>query len=496
MTAAQTFEAPPGVDYDQKWRVMATVATGILLATIDGSIVNVALPTLVETFDTSFATIQWVALGYLLTLATLTLLVGRIGDIVGKRKIYNSGFMAFTVASVLCAFSPSVGFLIGFRVLQALGATMVLALGISILTESFPPNERGKALGYIGTAVSLGVVTGPVVGGVLIAAFDWRSIFLVNLPVGIIGTILALKYVPNVPPVPGQRMDYWGAVLLSSSLLSLSMALTLGQTRGFADWLILSLFAAFALMTLVFIRVELATESPMIQLRLFLDPLLSVSVVSGFLVFAALSSTFFLLPFYLEGVLDFSIGQVGLLLGAGPLVLGVVAPISGTMSDRLGVRSLTIAGLMILTAVFLGFQLLSTDTAWWQYVLLAIPLGVGVGIFQSPNNSAIMGSIPREYSGVGGALLNLTRLLGQITGIAVLGSLWASRVISLSATPVPGGNASAAAESLQVESLHFVFGIAAALIGSAALIGFWALRNDRAVARALRVHDPVGVIAD
>ncbi len=458
---------------------MATVATGVILATIDGSIVNVALPTLVEFFDTSFATIQWVALGYLLTLATLTLLVGRIGDIVGKRKIYNAGFMAFTAASVLCAFAPSVGFLIAFRVVQAVGATMVLALGISILTESFPPSERGKALGYIGTAVSLGIVTGPVVGGILIEAFDWRSIFLVNLPVGIIGTILAIRYVPDVPPVPGQTMDFWGAGLLSSGLLSLSLALTLGQERGFDDWLILALLAGFLLLAAIFVRVELATESPMIQLRLFRNPLLSVSVVSGFLVFAALSATFFLLPFYLEGVLGFEIGQVGLLLGAGPLVLGIVAPISGTLSDKWGIRSLTLSGLFILTAVFLAFQFVSTETTWWQYILIAVPLGAGVGIFQSPNNSAIMGSIPREYSGVGGGLLNLTRLLGQITGIAVLGSVWASRVLALSTDPVPGNNAASASGTVQVDGLQFTFAIAAALIGSAAVIGLWALRKER-----------------
>lgn len=461
---------------------MATVATGVILATIDGSIVNVALPTLVEFFDTSFATIQWVALGYLLTLATLTLLVGRIGDIVGKRKIYNAGFISFTAASVLCAFAPTVGFLIGFRVLQALGATMVLALGVSILTESFPPTERGKALGYIGTAVSVGIVSGPVFGGILIEAFDWRSIFLVNLPVGIVGTVLAFRYVPDVPPVPGQTMDFLGAGLLSSGLLSLSLALTLGQERGFGDASILALFAAFVTLGVVFVRVELASESPMIQLRLFQNPLLSVSVVSGFLVFAALSATFFLLPFYLEGVLGFEIGQVGLLLGAGPLVLGVVAPISGTLSDRWGVRSLTLAGLFILTGVYLAIQLLSTETTWWEYVLIAVPLGAGVGVFQSPNNSAIMGSIPREYSGVAGGLLNLTRLLGQITGIAVLGSVWAGRVLAVSPEPVPGNNASAAAGTAQVEGLHFTFAIAATLIGSAALIGLWALRRERSAA--------------
>jgi EmrB/QacA subfamily drug resistance transporter len=481
VTSPPDLKPPPGVDYDQKWRVMATISTGVILATIDGSIVNVALPTLVEFFDTSFATIQWVALGYLLTLATLTLLVGRIGDIVGKRKIYNAGFVAFTAASVLCAFSPTVGFLIAFRVLQAVGATMVLALGISILTESFPPSERGKALGYIGTAVSLGIVTGPVVGGVLIEAFDWRSIFLVNLPVGIVGTILAVKYVPDVPPVPGQTMDFIGAGLLSSGLLALSLGLTLGQERGFDDWLILTLLVAFFVLAAIFVRVELRIESPMIQLRLFQNPLLSVSVVSGFLVFAALSATFFLLPFYLEGVLGFEIGQVGLLLGAGPLALGIVAPISGTLSDRWGIRSLTLSGLFILTAVYLGFQFISTETTWWQYVLIAVPLGAGVGIFQSPNNSAIMGSIPREYSGVGGGLLNLTRLLGQITGIAVLGSVWASRVLALSSEPVPDSNAASASGALQVEGLQFTFAIAAALIGLAGLVGLWALRQERRV---------------
>jgi MFS family permease len=247
--------------------------------------------------------------------------------------------------------------------------------------------------------------------------------------------------------------------------------------------------AGFFVLAAVFIRVELRTESPMIQLRLFQDPLLSVSVVSGFLVFAGLSATFFLLPFYLEGVLGFEIGRVGLLLAAGPLVLGVVAPISGTLSDRWGIRSLTLSGLFILTAVFLGFQFLSTETTWWQYVLIAVPLGAGVGIFQSPNNSAIMGSIPREYSGVGGGLLNLTRLLGQITGIAVLGSVWASRVLASSSDPVPGNNASAASATAQVEALHFTFAIAGALIGTAAVIGLWALRKER-----MAIAEPVPAI--
>ncbi len=456
---------------------MATVASGVILATIDGSIVNVALPTLVKFFDTSFATIQWVSLGYLLTLATLTLGVGRVGDIIGKKKIYTSGFSAFTLASVMCAFAPTVQLLIAFRVIQAIGATMVLALGISILTEAFPPTERGKALGYIGTAVSLGVITGPVVGGVLIEGFGWRSIFLVNLPVGVIGTILAIRNVPNVPPAKGQRMDFLGAAILSAGLLCVSLGLTLGQERGFGDGLIVALLVIALVSFGAFVKVELAVDSPMLELRLFRSPLLAVSVLSGFLVFAALAATFFLLPFYLEDVLGYEVGQVGLLLSAAPLVLGIIAPVSGTLSDRLGVRPLTLAGLFLLTGVYLAFQTLGTTTQWWQYVLVAIPLGAGLGIFQSPNNSAIMGSIPREYSGVGGGLLNLTRLLGQITGIAVLGSLWAGRVISLAGNDLIGSDAANAPAGLQVEALHFTFAIAAGLIGLAGVIGLWAPRR-------------------
>ncbi|MDH3517717.1 MAG: MFS transporter, partial [Acidimicrobiia bacterium] len=219
-------------DYNRKWWVMGTVSIGVLLATIDGSIVNVALPTLVDEFGTTFAVIQWVSLGYLLTLATLTLGVGRLGDIIGKKKIYTAGFSAFTAASILCGLAPTVGFLIGFRVIQALGATMVLSLGIAILTEAFPSSERGKAIGLVGTAVSIGIITGPVVGGILISAFDWRYIFFVNIPVGIAGTFMALRHIPDTPPVGGQKMDYLGAIVLSVSLLALSLALTLGQEAG------------------------------------------------------------------------------------------------------------------------------------------------------------------------------------------------------------------------------------------------------------------------
>jgi EmrB/QacA subfamily drug resistance transporter len=469
---------PPEVDYGRKWLVMITISVGVILATIDGSIVNVAFPTLVDELETTFNAIQWVALGYLLTIATLTLGVGRLGDIVGKKRIYTAGFSVFTIASMLCGLAPGVGWLIGFRVVQGLGSVMILALGAAILTEAFPPSERGRALGLIGTAVSIGIITGPVVGGLLISTFGWRAIFFVNLPIGILGTLLALRHVPNTRPAGGQTFDFLGAGLLSASLFSVSLALTLGQDLGFRSPPILAGFAVAMVSAVAFVAVERRVASPMVRLDLFRDPRLSVGVTTGFLVFSALSATFLLLPFYLEGVLGFDVRQVGLLLGAAPLVVGIAAPLSGNLSDRVGVKPLTVAGLAILTATFFGFLTLDIDTGVLGYLVLAIPVGLGVGVFQSPNNSAIMGAVPREYSGVAGGLLTLTRLLGQIWGIAVLGSVWAARVAGHAGGAVAGGDPSSAPPAAQVAGIHDTFVVVAGIMLLALAIGVWGLRRE------------------
>jgi EmrB/QacA subfamily drug resistance transporter len=469
----------PEIDYSQKWPVLVAVAASTLLATIDGSIVNVAMPTLVDELGTSFNIIQWVALGYLLTIATLTMSMGRLGDVVGKKKLFVAGIVVFTMASALCGLVPDVAWLIGFRVLQALGAVLILALGAAILVEAFPPNERGKALGWIGTTVSLGIVSGPVIGGLLISSFNWRAIFFVNIPIGIVGTYLALRHVPNTTPPRGQRFDVAGAILMSLSLFALSLSLTLGQEVGFNEPLILLGFAVASLTAIAFVFVELRVESPMLQLRLFRSPMLTVSVVSGFLAYSCLSATFFLLPFFLEGVLGFEVGQVGLLIGAAPLMMGIFSPISGTLSDRFGIRRLTLIGLVIISAAYLGFTTFDIDTTAAHYLLIAIPLGIGVGIFNSPNNSAIMGSVPPEYMGVGGGLLTMTRLLGQITGVAVLGSIWATSVAAASGGSLPPEGASGADPLAQVTGLHTTFIVAGFIMIAALVVGAWGMRQER-----------------
>jgi EmrB/QacA subfamily drug resistance transporter len=458
---------------------MVAVSSGVVLATIDASIVNVAFPTLTEELNTTFNTIQWVALAYLLTIATFTLGMGRLGDVIGKKSLYISGFAVFTVASLLCGLAPTVGWLIGFRVIQAFGSVLILALGSAILVEGFPPFERGKALGWIGTAVSLGIITGPVVGGILISAFSWRAIFLVNLPVGLVGTYLATRYVPRTPPKEGQRFDIVGALMMSVALFSLSLGLTLGQEMGFGAAPILTAFAVAIASAIGFVFYELRTDQPMIQLRMFRAPMLSVSVVTGFLTFLCLSATFFLMPFYLEGVLGLEVGTVGLLLGAGPLMVGIISPASGALSDRIGIRRLTLAGLVIMAVTYFAFQTLDANTSIPHYLALALPLGIGIAVFQSPNNSAIMGSVPFEYMGVGSGLLTLTRLLGQISGIAILGSIWAASVAAAGTGALPEGGASAADAAAQVTGLHTTFLVAGIVMVTAVMVGGWGLRKER-----------------
>lgn len=466
---------------------MIAVVAGVLLATIDSSIVNVAFPTLVDSLDTTFNVIQWVSLAYLVTNATLTLGMSRLGDLVGKRTLYAIGFGIFTVASALCGLAPTVGWLIGFRVLQAVGSVLIIALGAAILVEAFPPGERGKALGWVGSAVSIGVIIGPMVGGLIIAAFGWRPIFLVNIPVGIVGTLLAIRYVPKTRPIPGQSFDIPGTILMSLALLSLSLALTLGQTMGFTSTPILTAFAVSAFSAVSFVMVELRSPSPMLQLRLFRNPMLTVSVVSGFLAFVCLAASFLLMPFYLQGVLGFPIGFVGLLLGAAPLAMGLVSPFSGSLSDRVGIRRLTLLGLGIVGLSFLVFLTFDTETTAARYLLFALPLGIGLGIFQSPNNSAIMGSVPPEYMGVGGGIMTLTRLLGVTTGVAVLGSVWAAGVAAASGGVLPQGGASAATPTAQVAGMQTTMTVATVIIGLTLVIGAWGLRRERQVPGSTRV---------
>ncbi len=466
------------IDYSRKWYVMAAVAMGTFLATIDGSIVNVALPTLTRAFDTQFSTVQWVVLAYLLTVTTLMLSVGRLADMRGKKPIYMAGFAIFTLGSVLCGLSPSVYALVAFRVLQGVGAAMTMALGMAIVTESFPPSERGRALGISGATVSVGIVTGPTLGGFIIDTLSWHWIFFVNLPIGIVGILMVLRFVPAIKPPGGQRFDFLGAVTLFVSLLAFLLALTVGQRIGLGEPQVLYLLVTSAGFMALFILIEWNSQQPMIDLRLFRNSMFSISLITGYIIFVCLAGTTFLMPFFLEDVLGYATRQVGLLLAVVPIGVGVLAPISGSLSDRFGTRPMTVIGLAMLLVGFSALTTLDEDTTALGYVLRFLPVGIGVGTFQSPNNSAIMGSAPRERLGIASGMLAVTRTLGQTTGIAVLGALWASRVVFYVGEVLQGG-ATAAPPSAQVAALQDTFLVTALLIAVALALAAWRLVRER-----------------
>jgi EmrB/QacA subfamily drug resistance transporter len=465
------------VDYSRKWYVMAAVAMSIFLATIDGSIVNVALPTLVQSFGTEFAIVEWVVLAYLLTLATLMLSVGRLGDMIGKKTPFLVGFVVFTVGSALCGLAPTVYALIAARVFQAIGATALMALGAAIITEAFPPIERGRALGITGTMVSVGIVIGPVIGGLLIAALSWHWIFFVNLPIGVVGIVIAARFVPNTKPAGGQRFDYLGAITLFVSLLGLLLGLTFAQQIGFQP-IVWALLATWLIFLALFLVAEARVHYPMVDLALFQSSLFNVNLITGFLCFVAISGTIILMPFYLENVLGYAPQALGLLMAVTPIMAGILAPISGELSDRFGTRNIMVIGLAVLLVGFYGVSTLGEHTSALGYVLRFVPIGIGLGIFQSPNNSVIMGSVPRHRLGVASGLLAITRTLGQTAGIATLSALWASRVMAHTNRVLPGG-ATTAPAPIQVAAMSDTFLVAAGLIALALALSLWGGRVER-----------------
>jgi AcrR family transcriptional regulator/predicted MFS family arabinose efflux permease len=307
-----------------------------------------------------------------------------------------------------------------------------------------------------------------VLGGFLIAVIDWRAIFFVNLPIGLAGIWLAAHFVPDVSPPPGQRMDYLGAGLLGVSLLCLCLGLTLGPTSGPGALRGVALLAAALAAGIGFVVVQLRGPSPLIDLRIFRAPLLWISLIAGLATFAASSAAILLVPFYHQGVMGYATTEIGLLLAVAPLAMGLISPIAGALSDRFGIRLLSLLGLVVLSAAYMGLTLIGETTSAATFAALWIPIGVGMGIFQSPNNSAIMGAAPPQYAGVASGLLTMTRLLGQLTGVAVLGSIWSTQVTVHAGGPVAGGPSSAAATA-QVAALHDVFVVATALLAGAAV---------------------------
>jgi EmrB/QacA subfamily drug resistance transporter len=330
---------------------------------------------------------------------------------------------------------------------------LIMALGMAIVTEAFPDKERGKAIGIIGLFVSVGIITGPTIGGLILNSLTWHWLFFVNVPVGIIGLVLVLLFVPARKPLGNQRFDLGGAVTLFFGLASFLFSLSMIQLYGLGNPLVYVFAGIFVISLLVFLRIEKRVQDPMIDLSMFKSRLFSINLITGSLTYVASAGTILLMPFYLQNILGYDPQKTGLMLVVYPLVMAVVAPLAGAISDRIGSRFITLVGLVIATLGYVSVASLNSQTSMLGYIVRFIPVGLGMGLFTSPNNSAVMGSAPKHRLGVANGLLSLTRVIGQTAGIALLGALWSYRVAAY-ASGAEMADATQAPILAQVQGLH------------------------------------------
>ncbi len=397
--------------------VLVTVCIGAFMNQLDASIVTVAFPTLQRSFHAGLGAVTWVGLSYLLVLVGLVTGIGRMADMVGRKLLYMYGFIVFIVGSALCGVAPSLLALDGFRVLQGVGAAMIQANSVAIVVLALPREKLGRGIGIQGAAQALGLALGPSIGGLLIALGGWRLIFFVNVPVGILGSVMAWFLIPRSrhlqPRVP---FDWLGLSLFVPAVAMLLSALSFGDRAGWTSPTTIVLLLGALVFGVTFVHRERHASEPMLDLTLFKRISFSAGITSGLLSYLVLFGILFVVPFYLERALHQSPGRSGLMLGVMPIALGVTAPIAGRWAERLGARSLTVAG-MAISATMMGALILVHGSLLVIMLELAI-LGIGLGLFTPSNNAAIMGSVPREQSGLASGVLNMTRGLGTAMGLA------------------------------------------------------------------------------
>ncbi len=413
------------------------------MSALDVSIVNIAMPLIARDFHLPPATVEWVAMAYLLVAAVLLLSFGRLGDMIGHKKIFVLGFVLFTLSSVGAGMAPGIAVLLAARVIQGIGGSMLWATGPAILTLAFPAEKRGQALGMQGLFTYLGLTTGPALGGFLASLFTWRAIFFINLPVGIIAFILAGKVIPESHSTKRERFDFAGAAVFCIGLFSILLVLNRGPAWG---WTLptLALIAVSLASGPAFLWIETRVPTPMLHLALFRQRLFTVGVISSLLSYTVNFIIIFLLPFYLLAYRHFSPDRAGVILTAMSVVMALVAPVAGSVSDRIGSRVLASGGMGILGLAAGLFSSLSAHTPLPQILCFLALAGLGLGTFVSPNNSAIMGAASADRRGIAAGVLALSRNTGMALGVAVGGYFLTAlggspkmgRIVSSSGFPV------------------------------------------------------------
>ncbi len=457
-----------------KWLALLTVSIGTFMGTLDASIVIIALPRLTEVFNTEPSVVLWVTIAYLLASVSLMLTIGKLGDVFGKKRVFVTGFALFTLGLTLCALSQSVVQLVLARVVQAIGLAMVIALGNAIVTAAFPRKERGKGLGIVGGVVSAGLLSGPVIGGLLLDVLDWQSLFYLRIPVGVIGFFMSWRLLREPPGErSSKQFDWAGAATLFGGLSCLLLFFNLGGTMGFAAPLVLALAAGAVVLLVSFVNIERRAAEPILDLPLFRSPLFARGLGSMGAIFLATSAYIFLMPFYLLQGVGMETSQAGLMLATMPATTLIVGPISGWLSDRIGSRVLCTAGAAIIGVGILLLSQLDADSTTLAIVSRLAIVGFGLGLFSAPNNSAIMGAVPQAHLSTASAMIATTRQIGMSSGMAIAGAVFAARQVYHSAQQAGENLAPAALDRISLVNSYQDSLALAAIFCIVALVASW-----------------------
>ncbi|MDJ0782202.1 MAG: MFS transporter [Desulfosarcinaceae bacterium] len=424
-----------------KWAYFLLVAVGVFMSTVDSSIVNLALPVIMADFTQPITVMEWVVMSYLLTVSALLLTFGRLSDLRGRRWVYCRGFLVFIVGSLLCSVSQSVWLLIAARAFQGIGAAMLMACSPAIIVDVFPPAERGRALGMVGTVVAAGLTTGPALGGYILEYLSWRAIFYINIPIGLAASIAAARALKDGPAdvVRREPFDWIGAILLALCLCSALYLIShiqnlMGTPLAAAAVLLLTLLAGAG-----FIWVEGRTAHPLLDLSLFRIRLFTLPVISATLLFCGLFTIVFLNPFYLLHPAGYTVEQAGLLMMVPFVLLFVISPFSGALADRIGSRLLCSLGMLLLAITLYAFSRLDSSAGNIDLIWRLALTGLGIALFLPPNSAAAMGSVPPSQRGTASGMVASARNFGMVFGVALAGT-----VFNLVFTHLSGG------ESLKV----------------------------------------------
>ena len=443
---------------------LAALSLSMLLSSLGTSIANVGLPTLARVFGASFQEVQWVVLAYLLAITTLIVSAGRLGDIMGRRRLLLTGITLFTLATGLCAAAPDLMCLIMARDAQGAGAAVMMALTMAFVGETVPKAQTGRAMGLLATMSAVGTALGPSLGGVLIAGFGWRAMFVAVLPLGMLTLFLACRYLP-VDRNDGKTkpdFDKTGTALLALTLAAYALAMTMG--RGHFGGLNMGLLSGAVLGAGLFVWHQKRASSPLIGMAMFHDPVLSVSLTVSALVSTVMMTTLVVGPYYLSQALGLNAAFVGVTLSVGPLVAALTGMPAGRLADRYGPTRMTIAGLCGMAAGSFMLSVVTMKFGVAGYILSIVVLTSGYALFQTANNTAVMADVSADQRGVVSGLLNLSRNLGLVTGASVMGAVFAFSTATRDvATARPEAVATGAGVTFLVAALLVVLALALVL---------------------------------